>query len=257
MNLEKTSINAPEKILIIRLSSIGDILLSTAFIRQLRESYPKAQIDFVVKDIYKDLLLFNPHINELYSLKLDKGAKELFELKGLLNKKSYDVVLDLHNNLRSNILKYGISAAKIYSIKKEKLKQLLYVRFKINYYDDETPIPIRYLSVGKDLGVSDDGKGLELFWNRDQILSAEKKVSSLGLKVNDSFICLAPGAGFYTKRWPEEKFEDLVDLIQADKNILFSKFYYIVTSIVPEINILAPTPNREAIFSMRRLVSCA
>jgi len=52
-------------ILIIRLSSIGDILLSTPFIRQVRQKFPEVKIDFVVKDIYKDLIKYNPHLDNV------------------------------------------------------------------------------------------------------------------------------------------------------------------------------------------------
>jgi len=216
MNSKKTSKAAPGKILIIRLSSIGDILLSTPFIRQIRETFPDAKIDFIVKDIYKDLLVHNPHINELYCLKLNEGRKELDDLKVTLRDESYSVVFDLHNNMRSNYLKSGIQSGKTYSIKKGKFKQILLVYCKINIYEKETPIPHRYLSVAKEYGVKDDEKGLELFWNKETIDSAEKKVISMGLELDHPYICLAPGAGFFTKRWPEEKFDNLVKLIQQN-----------------------------------------
>jgi len=218
MNFINTSKDTPGKILIIRLSSIGDILLSTPFIRQVKKTYPKAKIDFIVKNIYKDLLDFNPHLNKLYSLKLNKGRKELKELKVLLRECSYNVILDLHNNLRSNYLKRGIHAEKIYSIKKEKIKQTLLVQFKINLYKTETPIPDKYLAVAKDYDILDDGKGLDLYWNKNTTDTARTKMMSLGLDLNNRFICLAPGAGFYTKRWPEEKFEKLIALINRDHN---------------------------------------
>lgn len=219
MSSKKTPTGAPKKILIIRLSSIGDILLSTPLIRQVRRTFPNAQIDFIVKAIYKDLLKYNPHINELYSIQLGEESKDLSELKGKLRDRSYNVVIDLHNNLRSNYLKRGINAGSIFSIKKEKLKQSLFVWFKINLYGQETPIPLRYLAVASDFGVADDGKGLELYWDKDASDSAEKKVISSGLDWIKPFICLAPGAGFFTKRWPEEKFGNLVDLIQRGEKI--------------------------------------
>jgi len=125
--------------------------------------------------------------------------------------------------MRSNYLKHGIHTGRTYSIKKEKIKQSLLVYLKINIYDKEIPIPYRYLSVAKDFGVADDGKGLELFWKDKTVDSAEKKVISMGLELNHPYICLAPGAGFFTKRWPEEKFKNLVELIQKN-----NKFQIIV-----------------------------
>jgi len=219
MNSYKHNSDIPGKILIIRLSSIGDILLSTPFIRQVREKFPEHTIDFVVKDIYKELLKYNPHINELHCLELGDGIEALFNLKFKLREKSYHVIYDLHNNLRSNYLKRGIGAREIYSIKKDKFKQTLLVHLKINLYGHETPIPLRYLSVAKESGVIDDQKGLELYWHKHVIGSCDKKVQLMGLKKNQPFICLAPGAGFFTKRWPAEKFKNLVDLIRQNQQI--------------------------------------
>jgi heptosyltransferase-2 len=219
MSSRKIPTGTPGKILIIRLSSIGDILLSTPIIRQVRNTYPTVQIDYIVKDIYKDLLHYNPHLNELYSVHLDDEKIELPELKNTLKKRAYDVVLDLHNNLRSNYLKRGISAGTVRSIQKGKIKQSIFVWLKINLYNQEIPIPSRYLAVARHFGVTDDKKGLELYWNEDTISSAEKKAIAGGLKQGEPYICFAPGAGFFTKRWPKEKYKILADLIQRDRKI--------------------------------------
>jgi len=215
----KIPAGAPGRILIIRLSSIGDILLSTPFIRQVRTTYPTAQIDYIVKDIYKDLLQHNPHINELYRVNLDNESKELPELKNTLKNRAYNVIFDLHNNLRSNYLRRYVSAGAVCSIQKGKIKQSLLVWFKINLYNKEISIPSRYLTVARDFGVIDDKNGLELYWEKDTINSAEKKAMAGGLQRDEPYICFAPGAGFFTKRWPKEKYKKLTDLIQQDSQV--------------------------------------
>ena len=214
MNLKTKSSPAPKKILIIRLSSIGDILLSTPFIRQVRYTFPQAQIDFVIKDIYKDLLIHCPHINELYCVHLNKGKEELSRLKQNLTGKKYTIVFDLHNNFRSNFLKRTIDADTVRTIQKSKIKQSLLVWFKINFYKQDIPIPARYNAVAEDFDITDDGKGLELFWDDDTTRTAEDKALSFGLESDKPIIGLAPGAGFYTKRWPAKKYKDLIDLIR-------------------------------------------
>ena len=206
-------------ILIIRLSSIGDILLSTPFIRQVRQKFPEVKIDFVVKDIYKDLIKYNPHLDNVFSLRLNKDKSELYELKQTLQERSYQIVFDLHNNLRSNYLKRHLKAALKRSIHKSKIKQSLLVWFKINNYDKEIPIPERYLAVGRDTGVEDDGNGLEIFWNDDTGQSAREKARIEKLELDHPFVALAPGAGFFTKRWPVKKFETLIEIIQQEKKL--------------------------------------
>jgi heptosyltransferase-2 len=180
----------------------------------VKQQFPEAQIDYVIKDVYKDLLKFNPHLNHLYKFQIQNEKAELFKLKREIKKKSYDVIFDLHNNLRSNYLKHISGAGKIRSIRKEKVKQLLLVWLKINRYDQVIPISERYLAVGKDFGVEDDGKGLELYWNKKTIEEVNDKVIIKGFELKKQFIALAPGAGFFTKRWPLNKFIHLINLIQ-------------------------------------------
>jgi ADP-heptose:LPS heptosyltransferase len=141
-------VDFPNTILILRLSSIGDILLTTPFIRQLKTRFPHALIDFVVKHEFEELLKFNPHIENLYTLDLKNDPASLKDLKLHLQEQSYDIFFDLHNNLRSNILRRGSGAKYIRKIHKNKIRQALLVYFKINIYREIIPIPQRYLNVG-------------------------------------------------------------------------------------------------------------
>jgi lipopolysaccharide heptosyltransferase II len=210
-------VDSSDKILVIRLSSIGDILLSTPFIRQLRKKFKNSQIDFVVRDKFKDLLKNNPHIDNLHILRLD-AADALKNLKGKLQKISFDVIFDLHNNLRSNYLR-RIGTKRVLSINKSKFKQTILVYFKKNYYNKIIPIPQRYLNVAKTYDVKDDSEGLELYWEEDTVITAENKIKEAGLKGTGKYLCLAPGAGFYTKRWPAENFLRLIQLVNKEFNI--------------------------------------
>ena len=205
----------PLKILIIRLSSIGDILLATPFIRQTKKKFPQARIDFIIKNEFKDLLEFNPHIENLYTLDLKNDSAALKEMKNILRANSYDVIFDLHNNLRSNFLRRGCGAKKTRKIYKSKLIQILLLYLNINIYKDIIPISIRYLEVGADFNIKDDDKGLEIFWDQDTINSVDKKIE---FEKKDSFICLAPGAAHFTKRWPKEHFKELCEIVEKKTN---------------------------------------
>lgn len=203
------------KILVIRLSSMGDILLSTPLLRQIKARYDKSEIDYVVKKRFADLLRFNPYINRL--LEFDEGdmQNDLGALRKQLKVKRYDAVLDLHNNWRSNYLRLGLNAKYTKQIHKDKLRQICLVYMKKNRYGTITSVPFRYLQVGRDLEIADDGKGLEIYWDHE----CENEVKDLFRKKNfdgesRSYICIAPGAGFFTKRWPVEYFQSLVKMIQ-------------------------------------------
>ncbi|MCK5032553.1 MAG: glycosyltransferase family 9 protein [Calditrichia bacterium] len=210
--------DARHKLLIIRLSSIGDILLTTSFIRQTRLNFPHSKIDFIIKDEFAELLKFNRNINHLIKYDSKTGFRGLIELKSSLIKNNYDLIFDLHNNFRSIYLRTGHSKAENHRIKKNKLTQFLYVKFKYNKYPQTIPIPERYLNVGKAAGIEDDDKGLEIFWDDKTNESVTQILDNHGISTNESFYTIAPGAGFYTKIWPIEYYKDLVKYIFKTHN---------------------------------------
>ncbi len=199
------------RILILRLSSIGDILLTTAFIRQVRQVFPSAQIEFVVKEQFFEILKHNPHIDALFQIKRKDGVKDLINLRKRLFNKPYDFVFDLHNNFRTKILTWGHKAE---AINKNLFKRWLFVRLKINLFRSIKTIPEKYLGVGNKVGIADDGMGLEIYWGQHSEDVVDSFLSKGNIK--KGFIVLAPGAMHFTKRWPAEYFSELIQKILAD-----------------------------------------
>jgi ADP-heptose:LPS heptosyltransferase len=117
------------KILIIRLSSLGDILLTTPFIRSLKNQFPSLKIDMIVRDEYADTIKLNPYISQKhYYSRNDQTNKELIKILSNFN---YDFVLDLQNNLRSKKITSSLNT-KIERFKKSSWQKFLLVNFKIN-----------------------------------------------------------------------------------------------------------------------------
>jgi heptosyltransferase-2 len=194
---------------------MGDILLTTPFIRQVRKRFPRAEIDFVVKEQFIELIGYNPNLDDIFQLTSPANKKSLDRLFVRLNEQKYDILFDLHNNLRSKYIKRRLKIKDVYSIRKDKFKQQLLVHTKINLYRKYNSIPFRYLQTAKDTGVEDDTKGLEIFWQNQHQESMQKKTRNKGLNIGQFFLCLAPGAGFYTKRWPLEHYSLLAEKIQT------------------------------------------
>lgn len=180
------------KILIIRLSSLGDVLLTTPVIRALSKKYPDSQIDYVVKKQYSSSLQYNPLISSLYLYEKEKAKI----IKKQIRSKKYDLVIDLQNNLRSCALTLGLRT-EVKRFKKPTFKKLLLVWTKINLLKEIKSIPIRY---AEKIGLQLDDKGLDLFTpeNIKPKLTTGKK-----------HIGICPGAKHFTKRWPEEYFIEL------------------------------------------------
>jgi heptosyltransferase-2 len=97
MQLEKVN-----KLLIVRFSSLGDILLTTPLIRTIKKKYSAIEIDFVVREEYQDLLRLNPHLRNLLIYKNEEDKLKI--LRNTICENNYDLIIDLQNNLRSWLL---------------------------------------------------------------------------------------------------------------------------------------------------------
>ena len=183
------------RILIIRLSSLGDILLTTPFIRAIKTQFPNIKIDMLIREEYADVLKQNPFIDNKFLLK--KNDKSNIDLIERLRINNYELVIDLQNNLRS---KKVVSLLKIKCVKfdKRSFDKFLLVNFKINKLREAPQIPIRYSNTIQNLKL--DEQGLDLFTDK----SANTELSG-----KNNLIGFCPGARHFTKRWPKEYFVEL------------------------------------------------
>jgi heptosyltransferase-2 len=184
-----------DKILIIRLSSIGDILLTTPLIRTIKKKNPAIQIDFILKEEFAELLHYNPNINELFKYTDHKFVKQ--SLLNSLIAKNYKLIIDLQNNLRSREIT-RLFHCEIIRFKKNNLKKFLLVHLKINKLKNEPQIPLRYARTIGDLELDDEG--LEFITNNSADARFER---------GKKYIGLCPGSKHFTKRWPKEYYIQL------------------------------------------------
>ncbi|KAB2840385.1 MAG: glycosyltransferase family 9 protein [Melioribacteraceae bacterium] len=194
------------KILIIRLSSLGDVLLASPLLRSIKKSNPKIEIDFIVQSGYADALKYNPNISKIFSYAKNGDNKSLYDE---LLKRNYDLIIDLQNNNRSaGIVKsFSKPVAKFY---KPTLKKFLLVHFKINLFGEIISIPERYANSFNEIKL--DEKGLELFIPED---------IKPRINFDENLIGFCPGSKHFTKMWPAEYFIELGNkLINDGKKII-------------------------------------
>jgi lipopolysaccharide heptosyltransferase II len=202
--------------LIIRLSSIGDVILASPLIRLLRKRFPQGQIDFLVKREYADLVRFNPHLRNVIELDARGGFAELRALKRKLRQEKYDTVIDIQGNLRSVFLRAGLSA-NVLKVNRRRLARFLLVNFKWNAYRTSPPVPVRYLETVRSAGIVDDGDGLELFIPEETCTRVQKHLSDAGVDSQKGVVGLCPGAKHATKRWLPQRFAQLaIALLSED-----------------------------------------
>ncbi len=189
------------KILILRFSSIGDIVLTTPVIRTL-----KIQLDFQVhyatKVQYAELLTSNPYIDKIHLL---RGS--LSELSKELKDENFDIIIDLHHNLRTRIIKWKLKK-RSYTFKKLNFKKWLLVNFKINLLPN-IHIVDRYMETVKALGVKSDNLGLDYFFPEKTDIAC----GWLPETHRNGFAVLVVGTKFKTKQLPVNKLIELCDRI--------------------------------------------
>jgi ADP-heptose:LPS heptosyltransferase len=192
------------KILIIRFSSIGDIILTTPVIRNLKQQLPNAEIHYCTKLKFKSLLEHNPYLDKIHCL--DNSLKELLSQ---LKAEKYDYIIDLHNNLRSFIIKLNLNK-KSYTFDKLNIKKWIYVNFKIDLLPD-VHIVDRYMDTVKKLGIKNDQSGLDYFIpQKDEI-----NISHLPESHRGNYAAYAIGAQHNTKKLPLNKIIELCETIHT------------------------------------------
>jgi ADP-heptose:LPS heptosyltransferase len=182
------------KILIVRFSSIGDIVLTTPVIRCVKQQLENAEVHYLTKSAFAPILSANPHIDKLFAI--DKDVSECIDD---LRSENYDHVVDLHNNLRTAILKRGLKKPNTV-LNKINFQKWLKVNFKIDRLP-HTHIVERYLKTVEKLGVINDEKGLDYFIQKEDKVA----VSSLPSSHQNGYIGFVIGARHNTKRLPLAK----------------------------------------------------
>ncbi len=190
------------KILIIRFSSIGDIILTTPVIRSLHKQLPDVEIHFCTKEEFKFLHETNPYISKVHTF-----SGQLPPLIKALRAEKFNYVIDLHHNLRTSIIKtfLGVKSA---SFNKLNLKKWLLVNFKIDLLPN-VHIVDRYFGAVSSLGVVNDGMGLDYFIPDKYEVEKEWLPASH----QKEFVAVVIGGRFRTKRLPVKRLIELCDKI--------------------------------------------
>lgn len=190
------------KILVIRFSSIGDIVFTTPVLRCLKKQLPGAEIHFLTKEKFKAVTIHNPYIDKFFYYN-----NNLAELKKELKKENYNYIIDLHKNPRSFLIRMALRT-KTFSYRKLTFQKFLLTKLHIDAMP-EKHIVTRSLDTVAPLGVKDDGEGLDYFILR----SDEVDVNSILPESKDGFVAVVIGGSYYTKKLPVEKIKQLCSLL--------------------------------------------
>lgn len=191
-----------KKILIIRFSSIGDIVLTSPIIRALKKQIPGVSIHFLTKKGYEMISNYNPFIDKVHVF-----SGKLRETIAQLKMEDFDFIIDLQHNSRSKRVTMALSAPHK-SFPKLNLKKWITVNLKLNLLPD-IHIVDRYFETVKSLRVTNDNEGLDFFIPEDE----EFDIMDLPAVFEDGFVAVSMGANHNTKRIPQEKIMEIGRLL--------------------------------------------
>lgn len=189
------------KVLIIRFSSIGDIVLTTPVIRCVKKQVSGIEVHYLTKKAFEPVLAANPYIDKIHFLK-----DSLFETLADLKLENFDHIIDLHHNIRTLFIKKRLGKPAS-SFNKLNWQKWVLVRFKLNLLPKEHIVD-RYLKTVEFLGVKNDNAGLDYFLINNHDLPLLLPPS------HQQFIALVIGAQHATKRLPVQRLVELSRLIQ-------------------------------------------
>lgn len=189
---------AAQKILIIRFSSIGDIVLMSPVFRCVKKQQPETEIHFLTKRAYSIVTEANPYIEKFHYYE-----NNMDELLLQLKEEKFDHVFDLHNNIRSNKIKRALKS-KVHTIKKLNVQKFLLTQLNIDVMPNRH-ITLRSLDPFSAINVKDDGGGLDYFIaKKDEINDNDLPGAHAA-----GFIAIVIGATYFTKRMPVDKLIEL------------------------------------------------
>jgi len=217
------------RILIIRFSSIGDIILTSSIIPILKKNFPNIRIDYLTLSQYKNLLIYNPNIENVLLIDRNKGVAHISRNMVNYRRKKYKYIFDLHRSSRSLVFSLFLRSERRFVVKKHYFKRFLLVKLNINLYKEPYSVVNKYLKVARFLNPDLEEKS-EIWVAIDELNSAINKLRravgeilylsdelSARIKIEKGIvrfkkgrvISLMPFAKWGTKEWGDNKYIEL------------------------------------------------
>ncbi len=208
--------SSPPAVLLVRFSSIGDLLLTTPLIRAIRTRHPKARITMVVREDMAETVQHNPRLTEVVTWKRGTG---LGPLAATLRQTAWSHRLDLHGSLRSHTLRRLVGGSWS-SYSKHRIRRAMLIQSGARRGGALGPVAERYFEAAVGLDVTPDGEPAEFFVTSEAQRAAEAFLQEHRLGVARTLIALAPGAAHATKRWPVEHWSALARRLRTTCDVV-------------------------------------
>ena len=210
--------NKIRSILILRFSSIGDIIQTTSVVGTLKSYFPDTRIDFMTLSKFAPLLTNHKNINKIYDVNIDDGFFKLKNIGLKIDRIGYDLVLDLHNTTRSRLIMSSVKKTETIRISKPRWKRFNLFMFHLNFFSKDFSVrkwlheplhnflPSRYQISRTYLSLTD--------------LEKQKALEYLkSFDLEGNYYVITPGAAWSQKRWFANKYSKVIDRINKKYNL--------------------------------------
>ncbi len=202
-----------EKILLIRLSSLGDAVLATAALEALRAQRPQLRVDILTKSAFGEVFATHPSVGKV--IFWENGDSPL-KMASILRKEGYWRVFDLHRNLRTKLLRLFLRGPKwrVYHKGAVRRRIALFFRAKSLLWNADH-VTRRYVEALSPLGVGESSFLPRLYPSEGDAARAREALLAGGWDGKSKIFAFAPGARWQTKKWPAEKWIDLAKSVSS------------------------------------------
>ena len=195
------------RILIIRFSSIGDIVQCTSVIESIRRYIPGSTIDFLTLTDYESILKNHEMIDSIITLNRTASYTDLIQLAFDLNKNAYSWVVDLHGSLRSILIRLFMKQTRSITINKPRWKRLLLKQFHYNRFSSDFSYKSMLHGPLKKLGIKEtEYPATSLCLTKHEIESHDAFLA--GFRIQKPYRVIIPGAAWENKQWAESKYSE-------------------------------------------------
>jgi lipopolysaccharide heptosyltransferase I len=220
------------KVLIIRLTSIGDVLHCTPVANELKTALPSCHITWLVGEVPSELLFFNPFIDDVYVWPKERWEKALRagnfreawelwrKLQEELRTRDFDVVLDIHGLFLTGMIASTVNARRRIGMRGTREFNHLFVTETVSGAENSRHLIFRYLSVLKALGIQAADSHMKLFLSGEAVNFAQGFFQNNGIKQNTPVIAISPATTWSAKNWPPEHFAAVINGLRGEYQVL-------------------------------------
>lgn len=198
---------------------MGDIVLTFPVIKAIKKHDPNSHITFAVKEQFQEILYENDEIDEIIPLTPfhQQGIKSLFAYINKLNEKNFDLVIDLHRNLRSRIITLFVNANKKIHYRKHHLHRKMMMLLK-RIPEKKVHTVDNYLRTIETIGITWEKRVPQIEPDASSLNYVEKYLKQKNLLDEENLIAINPNAAHFTKQLPAEKIVELTKILVEQKN---------------------------------------